>query len=65
MMVPFADFINHHNNDGSYELIKKDWKPKLRAELAECVQNEIKLEDATYYREGKFDPDMSMFYGPY
>ncbi len=27
-MVPFADFINHHNVDSSYELISKDQDPK-------------------------------------
>jgi len=26
-MVPFADCINHHNVDSSYEMIRKDWKP--------------------------------------
>jgi hypothetical protein len=26
-MVPFADFINHHNVDSSYELISSDINP--------------------------------------
>jgi hypothetical protein len=27
MVVPFADFINHHNVDSSYEMVSSDWKP--------------------------------------
>lgn len=27
-MVPFADFINHHNVDSSYELISRNFCPK-------------------------------------
>lgn len=27
MMIPFADCINHHNVDSSYELIHSDWPP--------------------------------------
>ena len=27
MMVPFADCINHHNVDSSYEMIRKSWPP--------------------------------------
>lgn len=26
-MVPFADFINHHNVDSSYELISRNFSP--------------------------------------
>ena len=26
-LIPFADCINHHNVDSSYDLIKKEWKP--------------------------------------
>jgi hypothetical protein len=27
-MVPFADFINHHNVDSSYEMISSDFNPR-------------------------------------
>lgn len=27
MMVPFADCINHHNVDSSYEMVRKCWPP--------------------------------------
>jgi len=27
MMVPYADFINHHNVDSGYELLSKDINP--------------------------------------
>jgi len=27
-MVPFADFINHHNVDSSYELVSSDFNPR-------------------------------------
>jgi len=26
-LVPFADCINHHNVDSSYELIHRNWDP--------------------------------------
>ena len=26
-LIPFADCINHHNVDSSYDLIKAEWKP--------------------------------------
>ena len=26
-LIPFADCINHHNVDSSYDLIKSEWKP--------------------------------------
>ena len=31
-MVPYADFINHHNVDSSYELISKDVDPNAEGE---------------------------------
>ena len=27
MVVPFADFINHHNVDSSYEMVSSKFKP--------------------------------------
>jgi hypothetical protein len=27
VVIPFADYINHHNVDSSYELVHKDWVP--------------------------------------
>jgi hypothetical protein len=59
MMVPFADCINHHNVDSSYEMVRKCWPPlsleqrkakycdiwRQREEIKEA--NKIaKLEDA-------------------
>ena len=32
MMVPFADCINHHNVDSSYEMVRKCWPPFSIAE---------------------------------
>ena len=33
-MVPFADFINHHNVDSSYELISSEMNPSGTGDIA-------------------------------
>lgn len=54
-MVPFADFINHHNVDSSYELISKDQDPKLTDE-------EIRSLPKAYFTQSKREVDYTDFY---
>lgn len=51
-MVPFADFINHHNVDSSYELVSKDSNPN---------QAEVQLRSfpKAYYTQSKKEIDYS------
>jgi hypothetical protein len=51
-MVPFADFINHHNVDSSYELVSKDSNPN---------QTEVQLQSfpKAYYTQSKKEIDYS------
>lgn len=53
-MVPFADFINHHNVDSSYELISEQADP---SELS------LKMKVA-YFTVSKSEVDYSDMYGP-
>jgi len=54
-MVPFADFINHHNVDSSYELISKDMKPT-------ATGNEASGFPQAYFTVSKKEIDYSEFY---
>jgi len=49
-MVPFADFINHHNVDSSYELISSDSDPNLS-------ENDLKFFPQAYYTQSKKEID--------
>ena len=54
MVVPFADFINHHNVDSSYELVNKNWPPVTppdKDDIAEFEKN--KLENKTEEKDEK------------
>ena len=43
-MVPFADFINHHNVDSSYELISKCYNPREENKPEENAEEKDKAE---------------------
>ena len=51
MMVPFADCINHHNVDSSYEMIRKCWPPysleKRKSKFAELWRERDHQKEAT------------------
>ena len=51
-MVPFADFINHHNVDSSYELISRDQDPKQ-------LDDQMKSLPKAYYTQSKKEIDYS------
>jgi hypothetical protein len=54
MVVPFADFINHHNVDSSYELINKNWRPQPPPDKEEVTAWEKKIEEGTVKESDKF-----------
>jgi len=43
-MVPFADFINHHNVDSSYEMISKYCDPKSTTDFPQSYFTVSKKE---------------------
>lgn len=51
-MVPFADFINHHNVDSSYELISRDQDPRISDEQMRSLPK-------AYYTQSKKEIDYS------
>jgi hypothetical protein len=51
-MVPFADFINHHNVDSSYELISRDEDPTISDEHMRSLPK-------AYYTQSKKEIDYS------
>ena len=51
-MVPFADFINHHNVDSSYELISRDEDPNISDEQMRSLPK-------AYYTQSKKEIDYS------
>ena len=46
-LVPFADCINHHNVDSSYDMIKAEWKPMTLAERQEKFDYEYDTVEPT------------------
>jgi hypothetical protein len=49
-MVPFADFINHHNVDSSYELISRDSDPNQ-------VEEQLRSLPKAYFTQSKKEID--------
>lgn len=56
-MVPFADFINHHNVDSSYELISKDVPPKSYSS-----EEDNAVVPKAYFTVSKREVDYTEFY---
>lgn len=46
MMVPFADCINHHNVDSSYEMVRKCWRPYSLEERKSLFSDLWRKKDA-------------------
>jgi len=57
-MVPYADFINHHNVDSSYEFISKNFKPNISEDQ---VQEQTGMPQA-YFTQTKREIHYSNFY---
>lgn len=55
-MVPFADFINHHNVDSSYEFICRDVDPQIDPSTSEMHED--------YFTATKREVDYSTLYSP-
>jgi len=60
VVVPYADFINHHNVDSSYEIVNSNWPPVQPNELEE--QEEL-LGHKDYHTQSKADVNYALLYG--
>ena len=40
-LIPFADCINHHNVDSSYDMIHADWRPMTLQQYQQAFEEEV------------------------
>jgi len=62
VVIPFADFINHHNVDSSYELVHKDWIPVHQSEWEDPEKAKVIKGPRPYHTDAKMECNYSLFY---
>jgi hypothetical protein len=62
VVVPFADFINHHNVDSSYDVVHKDWPPVHPSEFEDPLKAESIKGHKSYHTISKAECNYSLLY---